>query len=83
MDEKFLYSRSGNSNPFGKCNEEIKVKIDEDTKTAITGLACASGMTVSEYVRAVLLAHAYGHVAILRKNNRANLFAPESGMGDE
>ncbi len=55
-----LFSRSGNSNPLGKCTESIKTIMPEEAKNSLNALAFLSGQTLSEYVRDVLIAHVYG-----------------------
>lgn len=54
------------SNPFGKNTAEVKALVDEDTREALTALAFASGMNVSEYVRHLLLFHVHGHATMLK-----------------
>ncbi len=68
-DDERLYSRSGNSTPFGKCDERIDVPVPADTKDAITALAYSQGVTVAEYVRNLLFTHVHGHAVMLRKRN--------------
>ena len=60
------FSRSGSSCSFGKCTEEIKAKFPEEVKDQIAALATLNGLTVSEYLRDMCIAHVYGHVATLR-----------------
>jgi len=61
-----LLSRPQQSNPFGKNTAEIKSLVDEDTRDALVALAFASGMTVSEYLRNLLLIHVHGSATMLR-----------------
>ena len=44
-------SRSGRTNPFGKCDAELKVKIDSATLAEIAREASELGLPVSEYMR--------------------------------
>ena len=67
-----VFSRSGKTNPYGKCTEEVKVMVDEKTKEAMQALAFASGMNLSEYTRLVLHTHCYGHAAMLRHTFQRN-----------
>lgn len=70
MTDTPMFSRSSNTNALGKCTEEIKTLVPEETKTAIAALAYASSMNVSEYVRTVLMMHVHGAAEVLRQNNR-------------
>lgn len=62
--------RSGTANPFGKCDQEIMVRIDADTREALSALAYASEMTVAEYVRHCILVNVHGAAAILKARYR-------------
>jgi len=79
MSNEAHFARSGNTNPFGKCSEDIKSKVPEEVKDQMTALAVMSGMTLSEYVRDMCLEHIYGHMAIIRA--KAGKGMP--GMGHE
>lgn len=70
MLDEVLFMRSGTSNPFGKCDEEVRSLVDSDTKEALTALAFASGMSMSEYLRHLIISHVYGHGTILRLAQR-------------
>ena len=72
MNDEVLYSRSGNTNPLGKCTEEIKSMVDETTKEAMQALAFAHGKNLSEYVRHVLHMHCFGHANMLRNSISKN-----------
>jgi hypothetical protein len=61
-----IFSRSGESNPFGKNTEEVRSLLDERTKDALTALAFASSMSLSEYIRFLLLSHVHGAAQMLR-----------------
>lgn len=65
-DDEPRFSRSGNTHPDGKTTEEIKVKLPEDLKTAIAGLAAIHGKTTSEYVRDRLTQFVYGELHVIR-----------------
>lgn len=65
-ENRAMFSRSGNTHPDGKATEEIKVKLPEDLKDAIAGLAAIHGKTVSEYVRDRLTQFVYGELHVLR-----------------
>ncbi|MGE0383456.1 MAG: hypothetical protein AB7Q97_01920 [Gammaproteobacteria bacterium] len=70
-----LYSRSGRSDPSGKCTEEVKAKVAETEKEEITALAVLNGMSVSEYLRDLIRLHLYGHLSAIRMTRRPG--APE------
>ena len=61
-----LFSRSGVTNPFGKCTEELKIPLDEETKEAVVYLAYASGMKPAEFGRYLLQCHCFGHATMMR-----------------
>lgn len=50
-------SRSGRTNPFGKCDAELKVKIDSATLAEIAREASELGLPVSEYMRISIYLH--------------------------
>lgn len=57
------FSRSGHSNPFGKCTEELKTKVPEAVKIDLALAARSSPTPVpSEYLRDVVMRHLYGAV---------------------
>lgn len=62
----FLMSRTPNSNQFGKCDQELKVAIDEATRDALVALAFAANMPLAEYVRTTLHLHVHGHGGVMR-----------------
>lgn len=55
-----LFSRTGKSNPLGKCTEDVKTLVPEEAKNSLNALAFLNSQTLSEYVRDVLIAHVYG-----------------------
>lgn len=55
------YSRSGSSHPLGKLDSDLpKIKVPERLAHAIASSACESGMSISEYIREVLMIHCFG-----------------------
>lgn len=62
----FFMSRTSTSNPFGKCDHELKLAIDEQTRDALVALAFASGIPLAEYVRNTLHLHVFGHGGVMR-----------------
>lgn len=45
---------------LGKNTERVETAIDGDTKDALTAMAWAAGMNLSQYLRDLLLAHVHG-----------------------
>ncbi|MDX8382953.1 MAG: hypothetical protein R8M45_02655 [Ghiorsea sp.] len=73
------------TNPYGKCDFEIKVCIDEHTSEEIVMLARLSNQTKSEYVRHILHLHVYGyaeHSRMLVNNGTAGI-GKEQGRNRE
>jgi hypothetical protein len=57
------FSRSGYSNPFGKCTEEVKTKVPEAVKVDLALAARQSPTPIpAEYLRDVVMRHLYGTV---------------------
>ena len=80
-DDTPLASRSGNSNPFGKCTEDVRARIPYEVKEGLSRLANESGMSEAEYVRDVLMVHVLGVDAVIKiHEERIKRFA---GMGQE
>ena len=71
-DDTPLASRSGNSNPFGKCTEEVRARIPYEVKEGLSRLVNESGMSEAEYVREVIMVHVLG-VDAVRKLNEERL----------
>ena len=64
-----LFSRSGKTNPLGKCTVPLPpISIPEEMKDALSAMAFLKKRTVSEYVREVLAEHLYGRVTMVRLN---------------
>jgi hypothetical protein len=63
---EFFMARPANSNPFGKCDQELKVAIDEQTRDALVALAFAAELPLAEYVRTMLHLHVHGHGGVMR-----------------
>ena len=53
-----------------KCIAEIKVRITEPLEFALMRLAAGVDKTMSDYVRAVLMDHAFGHTRIFAQVDR-------------
>lgn len=74
-------SRPQLSNPFGKNTAEVKALVDEGTRDALSALAFAAGLTVSEYVRNLLLLHVHGHATMLRVHSQRTTGMAGTGHG--
>lgn len=59
-------SRARGNNTFGRCTEELKVFVDEETKNSLTMLASAADLSISEYIRNLIHGHVHGHARVLR-----------------
>lgn len=55
-----VFSRSGQSNPLGKCTEELKTQVPEDIREQLHALAALDGLTPSEYLREMIIEHLHG-----------------------
>ena len=81
QDAAPLTSRSGTSNPFGKCTEDVRAKVPYVIKEGLSRLVNESGMSEAEYVRDVLMVHVLGVDAVIKiHEERIKRFA---GMGQE
>lgn len=70
-------SRSAESCIFGKCTEEIRFRVPEETVEILIKKSREAGFsTLSEYLRMVVLIKAYGKDEIKRiQNQRTDLIA--------
>lgn len=59
-DDIPLASRSGTSNPFGKCTEEVKTLVPFDIKEDFSRLAHEHGLTPSEFLRELVMVRVLG-----------------------
>lgn len=69
-DESF--AARGVSNPLGKLTAEVKIWLPEPLKDELTMLACLRRKTLSEYLREVLMVHAYGAAEYSRLQATSN-----------
>lgn len=60
QDEAPLASRSGTSNPFGKCTEEIKTLVPFEVKEGFARIAHEHGVSPSEYLREMVMVNVIG-----------------------
>ncbi|AVR89039.1 ribbon-helix-helix protein, CopG family [Thauera aromatica] len=76
------FSRSGRTGPFGKLTAEIpKIRVPDDTKDELERLARAAGITLSEYLRDLLMVHAHG-VDVVRALYEERLSAVSRNLDD-
>lgn len=75
------FSRSGRTNPLGKCSEEVKFKTDPETAERYKKESAAVGVPVSEYLR-IKLYLADGLKDVLLDSYKAQIEAIEQ-MGRE
>jgi hypothetical protein len=72
MDDRRIgdgMARIGSSNAVGKLTEDIRAKVDVETKEELERLAFDAGMNTSEFLREMVMIRVYGreHVARLHK----------------
>ena len=60
QDDAPLASRSGTSNPFGKCTEEVKTLVPFEIKEGFARLAHEHGVSPSEYLREIVMVNVVG-----------------------
>lgn len=76
-----LKMRTGQSEPLGKCTEELKTLVPEDLHDDIVALSRLAGVSKSEYLRMIVNLHVNGHLSNLRLQlNQNNAMA---GKGQE
>jgi predicted DNA binding CopG/RHH family protein len=66
MDTPML-SRSGSSNPLGKCDRRLDTLVSEDLENAVIAMATMRGLSKSEYVRLVLERSMFGEFPMMQK----------------
>lgn len=76
-----LSSRSGTSNPFGKCTEDVRARVPYAVKEGLARLVNESGMSEQEYVREVLMVHVLGVDVVLKIHEQRLMRA--AGQGQE
>lgn len=67
-----LASRSGISNPFGKCTEEIDTKVPFEIKAGLDRIAHDLGMSRSELLREIVMVRVLG-IDVVRNINEQRL----------
>ena len=85
MQDQVLASRSGSSNVFGKLTAEVpKVKIPEATHEELERLSREAGLSLSEFVRELLMVRAHGLDMVSKLHaDRLRVVAGMSASGDE
>mgnify|MGYP003385075741 CR=1 FL=1 len=68
-DDPPLNSRSGTSNPFGKCTEEVKARIPYEIKEGFARIAHELGMNESELLRELVMLRVIGVDGVRRLND--------------
>ena len=83
-DDDPLFSRSGRTNPQGKCSATLPpIAVPEQLMNDLLGLVFVKGDTnISEVVRDILVKEMYGAVGMIRLNNK-NLSIGTSGKHRE
>ena len=56
------FSRSGNSNPFGKCDQPLKTEVPEIVKHDFQSIAGFNNVTSGEHLRDLVVKKLYGSV---------------------
>ncbi len=74
-------SRSGESNPFGKCSEELKTVVPPEIKERFVALAVIKAGGQSEYLRELVMREVLGEFEIMRLRHSRG--SRESGKGQE
>lgn len=59
-------SRSGQSEPAGKCTNRLDVPVPDDLFEAVTAMATLQGVPKAEWVRRVLQRELYGSLGMAR-----------------
>lgn len=75
MTDSAMFSRSIHRTSEGKATEEIKIRVSEEIKGELAGLAALHGLTLSEYLREVATEHCRGRLYTIRL--RAGAHHPE------
>jgi hypothetical protein len=60
QDDVPMASRSGTSNHFGKCTEELKTLLPFEIKEGFARIAHEHGMSPSEYLREIVMLNVLG-----------------------
>ena len=60
-------SRSGHTNPDGKCDRRLDLLVTEELESAIIAMAALKGISKSEYVRSMLERVMFGEFPMMQK----------------
>jgi len=63
-------TRSGDSEPYGKCTTELKTSVPEQVHDDFIAIAGANGLSKSELLRNLITSYTNGELAILRHHAR-------------
>jgi hypothetical protein len=81
-DDRFAFSRSGRSNPFGKLDRDVgKLKLSEPTFLALSKFAHDADMPLLEFIREFLDIRAHG--LDMYKTIQEERFSLIAGIGKE
>lgn len=62
------YSRSGSTDPAGKCTERLDIPMSSDLKAALAALGTLSGgKPAAEYAREILAEHVFGRLPLIQR----------------
>lgn len=81
MADRPVFSRSGESNPFGKCTEAVKTLLPPEIKERFVALAVIKAGGESEYLREIIMEKVVGEFELMRL--RHNRGVRGSGTGQE
>lgn len=66
MGERPAFSRSGESSPFGKCDEPLQTWVPAEIKEKFIALAVIKGGSGSEYLRDMVIREVVGEFERVR-----------------
>lgn len=64
-DKEVRFARGGNSSPFGKSSEEVRVMVPERIRNELIAMSVLRGQTLSEYCRNLFIEHLHGRMAVI------------------
>ena len=66
-EEEIVFSRAHLPPGFGKCDPDpVRLMLPTEVKEKLAGMAVLHGVTVSEYLREMVLKHLYGELTVIR-----------------
>jgi hypothetical protein len=81
LDDVPAFSRSGSSNPLGKCTAQLSCLVPEEVKERFTALAVMKSGGVSEYLRDIVMREVMGEFELMRL--KANGRSVRSAIAEE